>query len=283
MSISLKNAQTPKLRVGEIIQKMKTPQDYYKVLILVEGKDDKSYYKQFFEESEVQLEQCNGCRPEIELHDYLSESGEVKTFFTIKDADFDRLMQAEYTHPDNLFITDKHDLEISYFINFPLISSFLKDNYNLQVNAGFLDLIFEELKQLSLYKFYNQKFSRGVRFDKPKITEKHPNGFDEISKLLDLYRCKDVSEMPTEEELRVFCSENANCCIEQLTNGHDFISRMIYAIKHKYKYRDNSVKHENITKLLTKKSFEDKIFQTSQMYKDIQEWQEDKGVEILKG
>jgi len=80
-------------------------------ICIVEGADDKKFFKKIFDTSRCQFVVANGWEMAEALLDVLEQAGELGVLAII-DADFRRLDNIQPESP-NLFLTDYHDLEIS--------------------------------------------------------------------------------------------------------------------------------------------------------------------------
>ncbi|CDD48665.1 conserved domain protein [Bacteroides sp. CAG:875] len=110
MPISLKESVKAQDLINEIRLQWNTAAFHQKVLIMVEGKDDKTFYFKFFNPSQSELKTCKGCRKLKDVYTSIRNSLTIECI-AIKDSDFDRL---NHIRPidENFFYTDCHDYEM---------------------------------------------------------------------------------------------------------------------------------------------------------------------------
>jgi hypothetical protein len=259
------DAVTDKQYAVDVKQLISALKQRNKVLIVVEGGDDKKVYSQFFKSDRCEIYSLNGC-------DYFNEvlslnSSREDYFFVIKDADFDHVINPEYDYP-NLFRTDVHDVEMM------MITDKFKSNFSFEYLAGdekspiFQDVI-DELVPLSYLKYYMMEHKLPVSF---KITLKQ---FYDGRTTCNLTAClksleikpENRSHLPAEIDVRKFIDTH-KAELYQITNGHDFCSGLVY------KYHANSGKNlskDEVERCL-RFSYDMTEFSKTRLYAAIKQW-----------
>lgn len=134
-----------------------------KVLVLIEGIDDKSVYSVFLDVDKVDFKDCNGCLNVEKQHDTLKkEYGSV--FISILDSDFKR-MDAMPDHDKNLFYTDYHDSEMQMLCHKKVQETTIKKITQKRVDEDVVLMAEMELYNLSMLKWFNLKRNLRYRFE----------------------------------------------------------------------------------------------------------------------
>ena len=115
MAESLRSRVTPETVADEFILQWKSPGYVDKVLVLVEGKDDRNFYYKFFNHYTTEVKDCKGCKKVVEVYNILKRKADF-IYITIKDSDFERLNGRLIREP-NFFLSDCHDYEMMCFKN----------------------------------------------------------------------------------------------------------------------------------------------------------------------
>ena len=292
--MGLRAHESMQLVVNSIRLEWNTQQNKNKVLVLVEGKPDRSFYFRFLKDEVVIIKSCDGSQGIIELRAEI----ELKTRITaivIKDSDFARINGCLEAN-ENVFYSDAHDYEMMC-----LKSSYLRKNllygYCLPYDETIYDFIFEELKLLSYIKWYNYTNHSSFVLKKlplNDLTHEEIMQFDHVmSRIIKdtvIVRRKkaerngndpnDVNVQPLDEDVfRNFLSTRIDADRYEITCGHDFIKRLILYLK---------VKGVSINKDET--SFKDQMhpyfrledFYNTDLYASLCLWQKARDLNILR-
>ena len=267
-------------RADELRQIWSHPAKINKVLILIEGSDDEVFYKNLFDSNTSDLQKDNGCGKIKRIHECIASSNRIKHFLLIKDADFDRLLGETSQLNKHYFLTDFHDLEVSFVLIPAVLESYLSELRLRFSEEQFSNPIYGELETLSLYKFLNYRDRRMVRFKKPELTVKTTDEITSIEHLLECYKPKDKPCI-TKQELQDFINQNRSCCKLQITNGHDFIFRLTYMLKTIHNKQLKNINPKEIEKQLRLKAITLETFKHSNLYAELFEWQNQNEKTIL--
>ena len=242
-----------------------------KVLVLIEGTDDKSVYSVFLDVDKVDFKDCNGCLNVEKQHNTLKEEhGSV--FISILDSDFKR-MDVMPDHDENLFYTDYHDSEMQMLCHKKVQETTIKKITHKRVDEDVVLMAEMELYNLSMLKWFNSRRNLRYRFEAMDLvnlckgselsvntvqqyitpTKKSPKKFpmQPFNKFLDKNNIRTDFEM-----------------LHQLTNGHDVISRLSGIFKHNYKCQVSDTKiRDTICKSFTLENA-----RKSQLYNDLKKW-----------
>lgn len=252
-----------------------------KVLVLIEGTDDKSVYSVFLDVDKVDFKDCNGCLNVEKQHNTLKEEhGSV--FISILDSDFKR-MDVMPDHDENLFYTDYHDSEMQMLCHKKVQETTIKKITHKRVDEDVVLMAEMELYNLSMLKWFNSRRNLRYRFEAMDLvnlckgselsvntvqqyitpTKKSPKKFpmQPFNKFLDKNNIRTDFEM-----------------LHQLTNGHDVISRLSGIFKHNYKCQVSDTKiRDTICKSFTLENA-----RKSKLYNDLKKWCSSKKISILK-
>ena len=275
-------AQESNLVAREVILAHKADKETIKkVLVLIEGTDDKPVYSVFLDVDKVDFKDCNGCLNVEKQHDTLKkEHGSV--FISILDSDFKR-MDAMPDHDENLFYTDYHDSEMQMLCHKKVQEKTINKITQKPVFEDVVLMAEKELYNVSMLKWYNSRRNLRYRFE----------GMD----LVNLYKGSELSVnialqyiTPTKKSPKMFPLQPFNKFLDQnnirtdfeklhqLTNGHDIISRLSGILKHKYKCQVSETKFRDTIC----KSFKLENAKKSQLYKELKNWCCRKNISILK-
>lgn len=273
---SLQQSTKPEDIANQYILEWRTPQKANKVLILVEGPDDYEFYYRFFNYTNSEIKHSNGCGNIMRIFSLIQ--GMILNNIAIKDSDFARLC-AMSPPVSNFFYADAHDYEMMC-LKHEETRRELFGVLAMDYDESICESIFQELKLLSFFKWYNYLHHLNYKFKAFKVanyTAEQLNDFDyihdEISSFSQPKRSVSASEM---EE---FQSKNSACCKFELTNGHDFINRLckyLKDIRREFnKENEISIKHR------LHPCFRLNAFAQTDLYQAILQWEEHQGVDFL--
>lgn len=203
-----------------------------KVLIVVEGMDDKSLYQRMYEATRVEIVPVYNCDKVAVVIQQLNRLQYNKRLIGIKDADFDILNHKQY-HLDNLFLTDYHDAEMQELSsNNVLVHIWEKYAPSCPMPNNMFKIICHELLPLSMLKWYNMYHGLRIVFDCVKTGSSFDKGiFDYGTYENRLFSQPDNhKKKPSAEDLKKWF--NSNCPdIMQVTNGHDAVDALYEKIR----------------------------------------------------
>lgn len=278
MASSLRSRITPEKIANDFIQQWKSPRFANKVLILVEGKDDRLFYYKFFNHNTTEVTDCKGCKKVIEIYKILQRDANFP-HITIKDSDFERL-NGTPTPGNNFFRADCHDYEMMCLKNKTTVES-LFENLAIPYNENLIDEVFSDLKYLSYFKWYNFTHHCNYNFKAFSVTDKSA---DELCKFSHINTCvlpvssscNPINEIILEQ----FINNNGACDLYELTNGHDFIKRLCHHIKRLHQQWTN-INEEKIKNILHP-CYGKKDFSQTNLYHDIHIWEIAAGQTVLQ-
>lgn len=204
-----------------------------KILILVEGDDDVSFYSNYLDAERVYLYQLQGCRYFAKVLGNLNPRY-VDRLAAIKDADFDHLNGISQ-NITNLFLTDTHDFEMLMIT--PDSVADIASQYGLKNELAhharhiFDDVVYN-LLNFSYIKWHNSmraENSKGICFNKSKAIHHYGKSIRESVRILQTLQDDDV--ILNEDAIEMFKVSNPNVEVGQLINGHDFCELIPKAIK----------------------------------------------------
>ena len=244
-----------------------TPAFDGKYLLLVENINDKKCYYKLFNSKKVEIKTTKGCNSMRRLFDAIQTTGVPN--FAIQDSDFARVCGREPVEP-NYFLADRHDHEMMCLEYDDILKS-LFANQALDYDATLVDEIFEDLKILSNFKWYNYHHRAKINFDGYK-TRGHSKGelrsFDAIYNYVKPQSPK-CNVMVTEADVTSFVNGQPIQNRFELTNGHDFLDQLALGIGEKIK--NSNLKTEDL-RLVMYARFTWEYFVQTQLYKQICDW-----------
>lgn len=252
-----------------------------KLVVLIEGTDDKPVYSVFLDEEKVDFRDCNGCLNVEKQHNTLRDELKAK-FISILDSDFKRLGTMP-RHDDNLFYTDYHDSEMQMLSNPNVMKTVFKKITNKQLYEDIVLLAEKELYNLSMLKWYNIKRNLRYRFENMDIVNMFIGSELSVNTVLQYitHTGKSPKNFPKHsfDEFLIKNSLKADKSrLHHLTNGHDLVFRLSGIMKYKYSHQISGCKLRNTIC----QSFTHGLAKKSQLYQDIKKWCNKECVSILK-
>lgn len=275
---ALRQEVTPETLIDEWILNWKTPDVAGKVLILVEGKDDKLFYNKFFKRNQAVVKDCSGCKKVLEIYRLLQQRTEIVNV-AIKDSDFDRL-NGKLPPGENFFFSDAHDYEMMCLKNEKARKRFF-DNLNIDKGEELLQKVMADLKLLSFFKWFNYTNHLNFNFKGFKVADKCPKDIKNYSFIYSLVSSMSSKASPIQEnDLSAFM--DANCSIDffDLVNGHDFLERLAYYLK--VESQDFANINEIKLRLVLYPVFLLDNFRYTGLYNDIRSWEQKHSFSILR-
>lgn len=277
MAQSIRSTITPESIADDIILKWKSEAYNNKVLVLVEGKYDGIFYYKFFNCNFSEVDDCKGCKKVIEVYRLLKSKWD-KDFIAIKDSDFDRV-NGKNRLGDNFFYSDCHDYEMMCMKSTKTVEK-LFSNLALRYDNEIIDAAFDDLRYISFFKWYNYTNYCKFNFRAFTIKDKTREQLYDFAYLHEnLSRVSPNCVSIDEEKLNDFINDNIGSDRYEITNGHDFISRLIIHLQNEYDSYTNM--NEEKLKLILHPCFDMSDFEDTNLYHDIKEWERLNGKTIL--
>lgn len=245
-----------------------TPGISTKVLVIVEGDDDKKLYSKLFDRNNTEFKPTYGCENyEFVLEQLKSDSNK---FIILKDADFDHLNKKTYTYP-NLFLTDTHDLE-TMMVNETVMRNICIEYLEEEI-PDFTQSICLHLKSLSYIKWYNNRHGLSIKFDALKISSVY--NCEEISisdwlKAIYNHPANSGVSIINEIDVILYKQNNPTDNYLLLINGHDLCDCISKWLK-KHNPSCTNVNKNKISQHL-RMNYNMNDFRQTKMYKDIHSW-----------
>ena len=242
-----------------------------KILVIVEGADDKKVYAWHLSSETFYIYVYGTCDNYSKLVEELNREHHYD-FFAIKDADFDILNNVEYSC-DNLFLTDTHDLETMLIKDNEDFESKLRIEYDIDFSESFILKCIHWLSFLSYLKWYNNKHELKLNLKCISLGNIF-NGNNPIDKekcIEELHKDQENRGIFSDahiQSLAEFISNNKEIDEWQLINGHDLCKAIAQFIKYN---ANKQVSHETISKLL-RMNYAPEKFHETYLYKKIHNW-----------
>jgi hypothetical protein len=253
-----------------------------KVMVVVEGNDDKKLYGRLFKKETVQVYPYGGCDKYEILLATLNPKCQHQ-LMVIKDADFENITGYEYQYP-NLFRTDTHDAE----------TMMMTEEFYTAFLAEFLDgddsklaeimKVHDELLPLSWFKLTCRDMARKVDFSTFKLYKFYqgdrPSDIEKCTKILKQKPENIAVGIPTNTEIEAVKSKYGHLPNNQLNNGHD----ICYGFAYKYKVLNKGkgeISVDSLEKVL-RTSYTMVLFSQTKLYSDIKAWADKEGLSLFR-
>lgn len=276
---SLRETEKGQKRIARsILLAHKVPQTINKFLVLVEGIDDLPIYRKFFDMNKVDIKDCNGCEHVKVVHDTIKQEREGnKPFLSILDSDFNQL-NGNVPFDSNVFYTDYHDSELLISGNKQVRYKIFKDLLPKVKAIDIRERAQKELFYVSFAKWFNVYRHLSFKFEGLDLINCMPNQVISESVALQYFKPSPngISKFPF-KAFRIFQSKNRNPNLDQLTNGHDLITRMAGILRKKYQLQ---ISDKDLRDRFCK-AFENSHAQKTKLYKNIASWSKQNNLHIL--
>lgn len=276
---SLRETEKGQKRIARsILLAHKVPQTINKFLVLVEGIDDLPIYRKFFDMNKVDIKDCNGCEHVKVVHDTIKQEREGnKPFLSILDSDFNQL-NGNVPFDSNVFYTDYHDSELLISGNKQVRYKVFKDLLPKVKAIDIRERAQKELFYVSFAKWFNVYRHLSFKFEGLDLINCMPNQVISESVALQYFKPSPngISKFPF-KAFRFFQSKNRNPNLDQLTNGHDLITRMAGILRKKYQLQ---ISDKDLRDRFCK-AFENSHAQKTKLYKNIAFWSKQNNLHIL--
>lgn len=252
--------------VASVVLMLKTPATENKLLVIVEGEDDKKLFTNFFNDSETILYSLGGCH---HFEDVLTQCNPIyeKRFIILKDADFDILNSKKPNH-NNLFLTDTHDLETM------ILKSKKLERVCNEYSCPLFDLeeVLKHLLDISYMKWFDNVNNLKLNFKVISVCSYY-NGKDPIP--IDCYQQDLLGNGANKKILfsnsayKYFIDQHHDVDLYAISNGHDVCD----CIRHKIKLsqKGKNIASSDIQRCL-RLLYVFSDFKKTVMYANIESW-----------
>ena len=258
-----------------------------KCALIVEGPDDKKFYSNYVNSSNVIVCVCvaEGCYNLLEILNMVNKNLELKNkIIAIKDADFDHIAGRTYEY-DNLFMTDTHDWETMTMTDD--VERKISNEYLDEGKTGLFEQVMSDLLYYSYIRYYNdwihcEKQEKGILFKGLNI-ESIYNGVNAVDLLSILEIIKShgnnskLDNFPNDLTIETFKTEHPVLDLKQLSRGHDVVGALRCWIKVRKKGKNIN---DNVISIMLRTGFSKQDFMATKLYKDINQWSESHGYHI---
>lgn len=230
---------TLQTKIQEVTSMSRHDMHKNKMVVIVEGDDDKKIFEKFIDTEKAVIYIAKGCLWVVKVLDKLNNKADFNNkVIGIKDADFDHVLNINYNIP-NLFVTDCHDIEMTLIDeNF---ENSIYSEYNIKNHTAIVHEVSNDIKNISFVRLYNHiKVSEdenldGINFDGLNINDIY-DGISPVDLNICLNHIKNKGNssktwFPQEEDINSLSDSYPNIDLKQLTRGHD----MMYALRVKTK------------------------------------------------
>ena len=252
-----------------------------RVLLVVEGNDDKKVYGRLFDRDKVDIYPIGGCGHYETLLSSLN-SKFYPRLAVIKDADFEHIVGYEYEFP-NLFRTDTHDAE----------TMMMTDTFYESFKTEFLDgnddvlaemmKVHDEMMPLSWLKLACKEMNKKVNFGTFSLYN-----FYKGDTAVDVEACRNILNkipenasigVPTESDIDGVKRKYGAVDKNKLNNGHDLCDGFAY--KYKALGNKNEINIEALEKVL-RTAFTMMQFKETKLYSDMAAWADSEGLSLFR-
>jgi len=290
---------TPGRIANSILQKTSFKGSY----LIVEGNNDFSLYKKFIDNSFCKIEIAFGNQNVIDIIEELKKRG-YENVIGVIDSDYRRL-ENDLPSRSNILLTDFHDIEVmlfssdafetvmSHYSILEKVEAFKTQNKNNDLREIFLNLA----RPLGYLKWANKINNWGLVF-KPIKPEGKPlsysdfippdtlkfTSYEEMTQTVINYTSsKSKTKTKTEAvKLTKKLIDNNTHSSLQICNGHDIIHIICLSLRKKISnLNSNAVKAEQLEKDFIF-AYDSRYFEQTELYKQIKQWEIDKGKSVLK-
>lgn len=269
--------------------------------VYVEGGSDCRFWKNHFDNKSVKIVACNGWEKVVETVN--EKLDDTTTCIGIIDSDFRKLIDYEFKLPDNIFITDDHDIEMMIFHtsayrrvlnNYDKVDH-LSDFEN--ENGNILDYVIEEANKIGLLKLINQRDNLGMKLKSKRKEDEYPDmpkyenfmdsnlkinsAHDMISSLITWSINHKAKPNKNNEEIETLYNDEDIHQYDswQLSNGHD-VSYVMAILLHKKKIYGRKIDVNALEDNLRMAPSTEEM-KHSQLFRDLKSWEQKNGVKIF--
>lgn len=276
------SALTPNSVVTRVGMILGHPMNKNRVMVVVEGNDDKKVYGRLFDKNTVEVYPLGSCNNFDALLSTLNPKFYPR-LAVIKDADFEHIVGYEYTYP-NLFRTDAHDVESM------MMTDVFYEAFKMEFLDGDDDLlknmmaVHTELLPLSWLKLSCKELKRSIDFGTFTLYNFYKGDaaadLVEITKVLNKIPENVIKGVPTMSDIDDVKKKYGAVDDKQLNNGHDLCSGFAYKFK-VLKGGKSKLNIDSMTKVL-RTAFTMAQFSKTHLYSTMYAWAEKEGLHIFR-
>lgn len=237
----------------------------HKVLVLVEGPDDKFVYGNVLSSDNVYLLPKN-----IRFHENLVTEVNKKypkQIISIMDSDFHNANQ-DQPLCSALFYTDAHDLE-TMILQHCNINDLVGEEYQRLCDGVDISHLSEILKDYSYIKWYNYNEHRNLSFKKINTVSLYKSGL--LEKRNELFLAI-IEASPNNtaniKELDAFQETHSMVSLFSIINGHDLMDCIYYEMHKKHK---GNLQKKKLTRTILR-GYSAQMFQNTILYANLLSW-----------
>lgn len=268
------NKPISKARAIELLSK--SPQHRGKTFLLVEGRTDEKFFNKFFNDSRCKISTTDGCIGLEEVFRILKKKKGFKPLLlAIRDMDFLKVEGKQL--PKDMFWTDAHDLEMMCIACGNTVRK-LFESLNIPYEETIMDIIYEDLKCVSYIKWYVCHKDLKYHVNDIKVLAEREEELRDLNYLIKEIQNKTPTLSGLSRDAVVeFIEKNKDCERSEITNGHDFCSRLNYKLR---QHRKQKGKKDIEDFILSHFCFNS--FTKTNLYKSIVDWEKRNKKVILK-
>lgn len=273
---NLRDEHKPISRARAIELLANTPLNEGKAFLLVEGKRDEEVYCNFFSDAQCKITTTGGYIGMEVVFRILKESASFKPLLlAIRDMDFLKVEGKQL--PKDMFWTDAHDLEMMSIESGNAVKE-LFVSLDTPYEKAVMDIIYEELKYVSYIKWYVWHNGLDYRVNDLNVAAKSEAEIGDLNLLIKEIQNKTPKRSGLSRDAVVeFIEKNKDCKRSEITNGHDFCSRLNYMFRQRRKQ-----KSKKDIEAFIGSHFSFNSFTKTNLYKSIVDWEKRNGKVILR-
>ena len=257
----------PEMIARDIKMQWDTPAYDGKFLLLVEHENDKRCYFKMFNPDKVAIKTSRGCNSMRRLFKAV-QPYEIPNF-AIQDSDFARVC-GRLPVETNYFLTDCHDHEMMCLSDSVVRKSIFSCIAQIY-DAALVSEVFDDLKMLSFFKWYNYEQRLMINFKGYKPRGKSKEDLHSFTAIYSIVKSQSpkCTKNITETDFQEFVNRQVSWNLYETTNGHDFLDLLSQYIG--VKYSMSNINSEYL-RFIIYSSFTFNRFVYTQLYKNICDW-----------
>lgn len=276
-------------KFGELMLDIGHPNSQGITFILVEGNDDSDVrlYRKLFNDKTCKIEPIPGGYLKVEEAVESLLNG-YDLIIGIRDADFIHLQGEEYSKV-NMFLTDKHDIEMTMLAEDDVFSAVTHEFIDIEQtqHTTFRDSLLNNIKPLSLLKYLNCLNDLELKFAAMKGFTIDLISFQYDTFDLATYFGRLLAKSPKAKErdfniIRddIIALDSNPLDLFQLSNGHDAIKAFALFIKTSGNKHGKSISDDTFPSFF-RTAFRKEHFYKTTLYSNIKNWADSKGRSIF--
>ena len=250
-------------------------------IVIIEGSTDMRLYKRFVDDRKCRLIPANGKENAIKVVNILERSN-FEGILTIVDADFWRLDGVDFEER-NVLVTDTHDLE-TMLIESEALDRLLEEfaaPFKLQkIKTPVRELLLEAAMPIGLFRWLSSsskdKLSlrfKDMHFD--SFMEKFPLSVNiryMIREVKENSHEYSLNEKKVKKKIIALLKEEHDPW--QACSGHDIVEILAYGLREVFGNSDSRYATEGIVDRSLRLAYDITMFRETELYRSIQEWEE---------